>query len=105
MMPRSRWASWQTAWTLVLSLAVPVAAPAASIDSAKVDALVKDALKAWEVPGAAVAIVRDDELVYFKGLGVKELEGHDAVTPDTVFPISSCTKAFTTTAMAMLVDE
>ncbi|HEV3256813.1 MAG TPA: serine hydrolase [Gemmataceae bacterium] len=104
-MPRSRWASWQTAWTLVLGLAVPVAAPAASIDSAKVDALVKGALKAWEVPGAAVAIVRDDELVYLKGLGIKELGGHDAVTPDTVFPISSCTKAFTTTAMAMLVDE
>src|SRR6202022_2094198 len=61
--------------------------------------------KGGEGPGAAVAIVHDDELVYLKGFGVRELGGHDAVTPDTVFPISSCTKAFTTTAMAMLVDE
>jgi CubicO group peptidase (beta-lactamase class C family) len=66
---------------------------------------VQEALRAWEVPGVAVAVVRDDEVVYLKGFGVRELGRDDPVTPDTVFPIASCTKAFTTTAMAMLVDE
>ena len=53
----------------------------------------------------AVAVVRGDEVVYLKGFGVRELGGNDPVTPDTLFPLASCTKAFTSTAMAMLVDE
>jgi CubicO group peptidase (beta-lactamase class C family) len=74
-------------------------------DPAPVAALVREALEAWDVPGCAVAIVRDDEVIYLAGHGVKELGCKDPVTPDTLFPIASCTKAFTTTAMAMLVDE
>jgi CubicO group peptidase (beta-lactamase class C family) len=70
-----------------------------------VDAIVQDALKAWQVPGAAVGIVKDDQVVYLKGFGVKKLGANEPVTPDTLFAIASCTKAFTTTAMAMLVDE
>ncbi len=80
-------------------------AAAQQVDSAVVDAIVKDALQSWHVPGVAVAIVRNDEVVYLKGLGVKELGKEDPVTPDTLFPLASCTKSFTTTAMAMLVDE
>jgi CubicO group peptidase (beta-lactamase class C family) len=90
----------------LLALAVvPTLRAADAVDAAAVDALVQDALKAWDVPGVAVAIVCDDQVVYLKGHGVKELGRADPVTPDTVFPIASCTKAFTTTAMAMLVDE
>jgi CubicO group peptidase (beta-lactamase class C family) len=75
------------------------------VDTKAIDAIVQDALEAWQVPGAAVAIVKDDQIVYLKGHGVRE-RGHDApVTPDTLFPIASCTKAFTATAVAMLVDE
>jgi len=70
-----------------------------------VDALVENALKAWQAPGVAVAIVRNDEVIYLKGHGVKELDVNQPVTPDTVFPIASCTKAFTTTALAMLKDD
>jgi CubicO group peptidase (beta-lactamase class C family) len=74
-------------------------------DPAAVDRIVQDALRSWEVPGVAVAIVRGDEVVYLKGFGVRELGRQDPVTPDTVFPIASCTKAFTTTLMATLVDD
>ncbi len=81
------------------------AAGAEPLDPAAVDAVVKKALDAWQVPGAAVAIVRDGEVIYLKGRGVKSLDADGPVTPDTLFPIGSCTKAFTTTAMAMLVDE
>lgn len=74
-------------------------------DTSPIDSLVRDALKQWQVPGLAIAIVRNDEVVYLKGFGVKETGKPDPVTPDTLFPIASCTKGFTTTAMAMLVDE
>lgn len=81
------------------------AAAAQGIDPADVDQIVQEALLAWQVPGVAVAIVRNDEVVYLKGLGVKDIGTRAPVTADTLFPIGSCTKAFTTTAMAMLVDE
>ena len=75
------------------------------MDPAAIDAIVKKSLDAWHVPGVAVAVVRDGEVIYLKGHGVKSLDADDPVTPDTLFPIGSCTKAFTTAAMAILVDE
>jgi CubicO group peptidase (beta-lactamase class C family) len=92
----------------LVSLALLAARAAAAdqpLDTAAVDTAVKEALRDWEVPGVAVAVVRNDEVVYLKGFGVRELGKEDPVTPDTVFPIASCTKAFTTIGMAMLVDE
>src|SRR5689334_15929154 len=76
-----------------------------SFDVAKVDAILQAALQKTETPGGAIAIVRDDEVLYLAGCGVKEIGTDDPVTPDTVFAIASTTKAFTTTAIAMLVDE
>ena len=75
------------------------------IDEADIDAIVTQAQKAWDVPGVAVAVVRDDRVIYLKGFGKLAVDSKDAVTPDTLFPIASCTKAFTTTAMAMLVSD
>jgi CubicO group peptidase (beta-lactamase class C family) len=90
---------------LPLLLLAPALARAESVDAAAIDAAVKKSLDAWRVPGVAVAIVRDGEVIYLKGHGVKSLDADGAVTPDTLYPIGSCTKAFTTTAMAILVDE
>src|SRR2546430_8546608 len=78
---------------------------AQAVDSDAIDAVVEDGLKFWRVPGVAVGIVRNDQVIYLKGHGVKQFGKNDPVTPDTIFPLASCTKAFTTTAMAMLVDE
>jgi len=75
------------------------------LDAGAVDAAVRDSLRAWHVPGAAVAVVRDGQIVYLKGFGVRSVDGTDAVTPDTLFPLGSCSKAFTTAALAFLVDE
>src|SRR5439155_12330077 len=72
---------------------------------AAIEALVQEAMHAWTVPGAAVAIVRGDEVVYLQGSGIKEVGNNQVVTPYTLFAIGSTTKAFTTTAMAMLVEE
>lgn len=84
---------------------LPSLSTAGDLDPTAIDAIVKDALRAWEVPGVAVAIVRGDEVIHLKGYGYKNVETKEKVTPDTIFPIASCTKGFTTTAMAMLVDE
>jgi CubicO group peptidase (beta-lactamase class C family) len=78
---------------------------AKEVDNAAIDAVVRDALKAWQAPGVAVGVVQRGQVIYLKGVGLKELGKDKPVTPDTLFPIGSCTKMFTTTAMAMMVDE
>jgi CubicO group peptidase (beta-lactamase class C family) len=94
---------------LILSLALVFLASenawAESLDTRTIDDLVERTLEAWHVPGVAVGIVREDKVIYLKGHGVRSVEGKEKVTPDTLFPIASCTKSFTTTAMAILVDE
>src|SRR5579862_5352358 len=74
-------------------------------DWSSLDASINSSMKDWKVPGAAVAIVKDQSVVYMKGFGVRELGKSDPVTPDTLFDIGSCTKAFTSAAIAILVDE
>ncbi len=77
----------------------------ASSASAQYDDLVSATYTKWQIPAVVVAVVQNDRVVYLKALGVKELGKPDPVTPDTLFEIGSTTKAFTTTAMAMLVDD
>ena len=92
---------------LLVVISFPGDIVAQAVDSDAIDAIVLDALKFWHVPGVAVGIVRlgdrrDDQVVYLKGHGVKEIGKPDRVAPDTIFPLASCTKSFTTTAMACL---
>lgn len=70
----------------------------------EVEQIVRDALAQWEIPGASVTIVQGEQ-VHAYGVGVKDLRTGEAVTPDTLFAIASITKAFTTCALAMLIDE
>ncbi len=58
----------------------------------------------WKVPGVAVAIVKDDEVIFAGGIGLRDVEQHLEMTAQTLMPIGSCTKAFTTAAMTILVD-
>src|SRR5947209_10352527 len=69
------------------------------------DAFIASVMQDWQLPGLAIAIVKDGEIVYARGFGKRNVaEGLD-VTPHTLFPIGSCTKAFTTMILGMLVDE
>jgi CubicO group peptidase (beta-lactamase class C family) len=70
-----------------------------------VDRLVAQTMAAWKLPAMAVAIVQDDRVVFVKGYGIEEVGKTAPVTADTLFEIASTTKAFTATALAMLVDE
>lgn len=63
------------------------------------------ALHDWEVPGMAVAIVKDDQVIFAEGFGLREIGGNEAVDEQTMFPIASNTKAFTAAALAILVDQ
>src|ERR1700682_2257353 len=78
---------------------------AQALDPATVDRIVAGAMTAWHAPGIAVAIVVDGKVEGAKGYRLDEAGATRAITPDTLFEIASTTKAFTTTAMAMLVDE
>lgn len=77
----------------------------AEIDNRKIKKLIDEALKAWSVPGAAVVVVENDQVVYLRGHGVRRIGEPAHVTPDTIFPIASCSKPFTSTLLAMLVEE
>jgi CubicO group peptidase (beta-lactamase class C family) len=96
---------------LTALLVTLVAASAGAQDS--IPSFIKDsldlytsrALQQWQIPGAAVCIVKNGKVVVMKGYGVKEMNGTDKVDENTLFMIGSNTKAFTATALAMLDNE
>ena len=57
------------------------------------------------IPGMAIAVVKDDEVILTHGFGIASVEKETPVTPETIFAIGSSTKAFTSTLVGMLVDE
>jgi CubicO group peptidase (beta-lactamase class C family) len=69
------------------------------------DEYVNKTLKDWDVPGAGIAIVKDDKVVLAKGYGVRKLGDPTPVDERTIFAIGSSSKAFTAAALAILVDE
>jgi CubicO group peptidase (beta-lactamase class C family) len=69
------------------------------------DAWVGRALRTFDVPGLALAIVKDDAVVLAKGYGVRKLGDATPVDARTLFGIASNTKAFTATALGLLVEE
>jgi CubicO group peptidase (beta-lactamase class C family) len=69
------------------------------------DAYVARALKTFDVPGLSVAIVKDGKILLAKGYGVRKLGESTPVDERTLFGIGSNTKAFTSAALATLVDE
>jgi CubicO group peptidase (beta-lactamase class C family) len=66
-----------------------------------IDTLMRD----WNIPGLALGIVYNDQLVYSKGYGYRNLEQKLPVTTTTLFPIASNTKLFTATAAVLLEEE
>jgi CubicO group peptidase (beta-lactamase class C family) len=71
----------------------------------ELDQLALDAMADWRVPGVALAVVKDGEVVLAKGYGQRDVEADLPVTPSTQFLICSITKSFTATAVALLHDE
>jgi len=94
-------------------IAFLIAAGISTILSAQQPAFITDSLdiyanremKAWDVPGMAVTIVKDGKVVVSKGYGVRKAGTKDPVNEETLFQIASNSKAFTATALAILDFE
>src|ERR1043165_672288 len=71
----------------------------------EIDEYAQKALRDWNIPGMAIAIVKDDKVIFAKGYGVRELGKPESVDEHTLFAIASNTKAFTASAVGILVDE
>ena len=89
-----------------------VTVPAASVVTQDASALntrlatdVERTMKLFDVPGIAIAIVKDGKVVATQGFGVRKLGAPDKVDAKTLFEVASNSKAFTAAALAMLVDE
>jgi CubicO group peptidase (beta-lactamase class C family) len=75
------------------------------ITSDQIDQLVEKTLKTFQVPGIAVAIVKDGKVIHAKGYGVRSMNSTQKVDGNTLFGIASNSKAFTTATLGILVDE
>jgi CubicO group peptidase (beta-lactamase class C family) len=97
---RLRHARWAAIALFIFARAVPAQEPYPGLD-----AYIAKSLQTLKVPGAAVAIVRNDSIIYTKGFGVLALGSHTPVTDQTMFEIGSSSKAFTATLVAMMVSD
>ena len=86
--------------------APPAAALAETQDPfAGFDAFVAQVMEDWQIPGVAVGVIHDGEVVLAKGFGYRDVENRLPVTEHTTMAIGSNSKSFTVTLMAMLVDQ
>ncbi len=90
---------------LFLSLSVFVLAQPEFVDTEKLDVELLAAFEKWNTPAVAIAIVQGEEIVYEKGFGVLEEGKSEKTNEFTNFAIASNSKAFTSAALAILVDE
>lgn len=82
-----------------------IVAPEYAAPLAKIEEKIEARRNELGIPGLSIAIVKDDQIIYLKGLGYKDFENKIAVTPDTQFAIGSATKAFTGLSVMMSQDE
>lgn len=75
------------------------------IEEKKLDELIQNTLKTFDVPGMSVGIIKDGKMVYAKGFGVNSLTANQKMDENTLVGIASNSKGFTGTALAILADE
>lgn len=96
-------------WIVVLScmLAMAIALPSwAGVEPLNgLDAYIQRTMREWQLPGLAVAAIKGDQLVFMKGYGTREVGKDLPVDENTVFAIGSTSKAFTATAIGLLVQD
>src|SRR5687768_17935995 len=87
---------------LLLLLFVPIAVAQQGAPEPDFDQYVVQAMKEWEVPGLAIAVVKDDRIVFAKGYGLRELGGTAAVNEHTLFAIGSRSEEHTSELQSRL---
>lgn len=104
MMPQK---SFRLGLLFLLLFIAPLSLVAQDTDARlrEIDEYATKTMQDWRVPGFAMAIIKDDKVIFAKGYGVRKLGEPTPVDERTLFAIASNTKAFTAAAIAMLVDE
>lgn len=92
---------------LLFLLLFPVFVFAQNYDAklSEIDAYAQKVREDWKIPGLAIAIVKDDKVIFQKGYGVRDINKPDRVDENTLYAIASNSKAFTTASLAILIDE
>lgn len=92
---------------LFLFLSLPLSAQTTfdCLDLKALDEYIRKSMEEWRIPGLSIAIVKNDTIIYSKGFGVRDINKDDPVDEHTLFAIASNTKAFTSSALAVLVDQ
>jgi len=76
-----------------------------ALNTKEIDTLVESSMKAFDVPGIAVGIIKDGKIIHAKGYGVRSLSSMQKTDENTLFGIASNSKAFTCASLGILVDE
>jgi len=76
-----------------------------ALTEGQIDALIDRSIKAFDVPGISVGVIKDDKVVYAKGRGLRSLNTKQPMDENTLVGIASNSKAFTAVALGILVDE
>jgi CubicO group peptidase (beta-lactamase class C family) len=91
----------------LLAAAAVAAAPlrAQPAELLGLDTYIEQAMRAWEIPGLAIAVVRNDSVIFVRGYGERRLGSGEPVDEHTLFAMASTTKAMTVAALGMLKDD
>ncbi len=97
-------------WIISLAMVLPVHAQKKKLTKSAdplsgVEKHLEQILKDRKAAGFAVAVVKKDSIIYARGFGYRDLENRLPVTPNTLFAIGSCTKAFTTSLLGLMKEE
>jgi CubicO group peptidase (beta-lactamase class C family) len=88
----------------IVLAALAIQAQTVDVDS-RVDQYLQDSIRQQRIPGLALAVMRDGQIIKAKGYGLSNVELNVPVSPQTVFQSGSVGKQFTATAIMMLVEE
>ena len=91
--------------SLILGELSPISAQKYDKILKELDTYTDNAVKQWQVPGLSITVIKDGQSVFTKSYGVLTLGKPEKVNNQTMFLCASTTKAFTATAIAMLVDD
>jgi len=105
MMEKKLLRIWIAVLLCVLAVACVFPPCAGAEPLSGLDAYIEKSMKDWQLPGLAIAVVQDDQIIFIKGYGTREIGKELPVDENTVFAIGSTSKAFTSTAVGLLVQD
>ena len=89
---------------LTLCFSLPVVTAQSSVPE-NFEQWVTDGMEKWQIPGMAVSVVKNDEVIYSSGFGIKKLSSGEPVDEHTQFGIASVSKNMTSATLGKLVDQ